>query len=191
MDTSTISLLLQTVAALLTAAHNNPAIAPATTKQLITLGSQTVQIATQVVAPINFPVKKNTSAFPSGSEVLNAPALTAAGAYVPIAMGTPVALVQPSLSFGDLNSDGVDDAAAIVIQTTGTGGNIATSSALAIFLNQGGIMFNIADQPLGAAVTVYSHHIISGGLLVMDMQVAGGVRATSTYALLGNQIIKQ
>ena len=191
MGTSTISLLLQTAAAILTSAHNNAALTPAATQQIVTLGSQTVQIATQAMAPIGFSVTPNTGAFPTALEVLRAPALTATGVYVPLANGSPVKLDQSSLSFGDLNGDGLDDAAAVVTQTVGTGNSTTTRVALAIFLNQGGIMFNIVDRPLGSDVVVYSHHVVSGGELVMDMQVAGEARGTFTYSLLGNQLIKQ
>jgi hypothetical protein len=60
-----------------------------------------------------------------------------------------------------------------------------------MFINQNNILFNIADLSLGAApVAVYSHHVVSGGLLTMDMQIAGGVRITSTYQLVGDQIFK-
>jgi hypothetical protein len=186
MNTSTIALLLQTVVALLTAAHNNPALASTAQQQLVTLGSRTVQIATQALAPIPFVVTPNTDTFPTIGDLMNAPALTATGSYVPLAPGLPVKLDQSSVSFGDLNADGMDDAAGIVTQTA-TGG--ATSSALAVFLNQGGVMFNIADEPLGSAVTVYSHHVVNGAL-VLDMQVAGESRGTFTYSLLGNQIVK-
>jgi len=185
MNTSTISLFLQVTASLLAAAHNNPALAPASAQQVVTIGSQSVQLATQAMAPIPFAVPQNTSLYPNIKEVESAAYRTANGTYEPLGMS--VNLDQSSLSFGDLNGDGTDDAEAIVTQRASTG---ATSTAIAIFLNQGGVMFNIADRTLGSAVTVYSHHVVNGAL-VMDMQVAGESRGTFTYTLLGNRIIKQ
>ena len=184
MNTSTISLMLQTVAALLTSAHNNAAIAPAVDSRLITLGSQTVQIATQAVTPIGFSTPANTSMYPNATDVANAAYQTANGTYEQL--GSAVTLDQDDISFGDLNGDGVDDSAVIVAQTTPSG---SKQYAIAMLLNQGGVTFNIADRVLGSSVTVYAHHIVNG-ILILDMQVAGESRGTFEYQLLGNTIIK-
>lgn len=173
-------------ASLLSGAHNNPAVPAATDVQLIALGSRTVQLAAQAVAPINFAVPANNSTWPNVNDLLVAPYLAANGAYVQ--QGSSAKLDQGSISFGDLNNDGLDDAAAIVTRPAASG---ATENVLAMFINQNNIMFNIADLSLGTSpVTVYSHHVASGGLFTMDMQIAGGARATSTYQLLGNRILK-
>jgi hypothetical protein len=166
--------------------HNNPKIAPQAAQQSVALCGQVVQITTQAMAPINFSVVPNNGVFPTTSDLLNAPYLTAQGSYEQLAPSSSVQLIEPDTSFGDLNGDGLDDAAGIVTQAVGNG---TVRYALAIFLNQGGIMFNIADRPLGSGVTVYSHHVASG-TVVIDMQVAGAPRRISTYQLLGNQIMK-
>ena len=185
MNTTTIALLLQMTASILSGAHNHPAVTAATDIKLIALGNRTVQIATQALAPINFAVPANDSMWPNVTDLLAAPYLAANGTYV--RQGLSAKLDQGSISFGDLNNDGFDDAAAIVTRPTAAG---TTESVLAMFINQNNIMFNIADLSLGtSSVTVYSHHVVSG-LLTMDMQIAGGARATSTYQLLGDQILK-
>lgn len=172
--------------ALLTGAQHDPSMSATTTAQIVSLGSRTVQIATQAAAPISFVVPANNSIWPNLNDVLVAPYLDANGKYV--RQGASAKLDQGSLSFGDLNDDGLDDAAAIVTRPAANG---ATESVLAMFLNQKSIMFNIADLSLGTSpVTLYSHHVVSNGLFEIDMQAAGGARATATYMLLGNQILK-
>jgi hypothetical protein len=186
MNITTIALLLQTTLSLLSGAHNNAAMSATTTAQIVALGNRTVQIAAQAIAPVNFAVPANTGIWPNVNELLAAPYLDAKGNYVQ--EGSSAKLDQGSISFGDLNNDNLDDAAAIVTRPAAAVG--ATESALAMFINQNNIMFNIADLSLGTApVTIYSHHIV-GGLLMMDMQAAGGVRATTTYQLVGDQIFK-
>lgn len=186
MNTTTIVVLLQMAASLLAGAHNNPAVSAATDAQIVALGNRTVQIAVQAIAPINFTVPANGSIWPNVNELLAAPYLDASGKYVP--QGSSAKLDQGSISFGDLNNDGLDDAAAIVTRPAAGG---ATESVLAMFINQDNIMFNIADLSLGTSpVTLYSHYVVSGGLLTMDMQAAGGARATTTYQLLGDRILQ-
>jgi hypothetical protein len=172
---------------LLSGAHNNPAMSATSTAQIVALGNRTVQIAAQTIAPINFVVPANNSIWPNVTDLLVAPYITANGSYVHQSP-TTVQLDQSSISFGDLNNDGLDDAVAIVTRPAASG---ATENDIAMFINQNNIMFNIADLSLGIApVTVYSHHVVSGGLLTMDMQVTGQARATTTYRLLGDQILK-
>jgi hypothetical protein len=186
MNITTIALLLQITSSLLSGAHNNAAMSATTTAQVVALGNRTVQIAAQAIAPVNFAVPANNSIWPNVNDLLAAPYLDAHGNYVQ--EGSSAKLDQGSISFGDLNNDGLDDAAAIV---TRPAPGDATESVLAMFINQNNIMFNIADLSLGTApVTIYSHHVVSGGLLTIDMQAAGGMRATTTYQLLGNQILK-
>lgn len=186
MNTATLLLILQATASLLSGAQNNTTMSSSTTAQLVALGSRTVQIVTQASAKIDFTVAENSSTWPNLTELLAAPYLDAGNNYVQ--QGSTVKLDQGSISFGDLNNDGLDDAAAIVERTTANG---ATEHAIAAFINQGGIMFNVADLSLGTLpVTIYSHHVVSDGVLSIDMQTTGQSRATTTYSLLGNQIFK-
>ncbi len=182
MNTSTIALLLQMTSSLLAGAHNNAAVPPAALAEIAGLGNRTVQIAVQALAPIDFPVATNTDMWPTVTDLMASPYLDAEGNYV--RAGGAVQLDQSSVSFGDLNSDGFDDAAAIVTRKMADG---TTQDAIAVFLNQGNIMFNIADLPLGSSATVYSHNI-NANMLTMNMRIAGGARATTTYELVGNQI---
>ena len=194
MSTSTIALLLQMTASLLAGAKSNPSLTASTTAQIVAIGNHAVQLAAQADARMGagFAVPQNTDIWPTVGDLMQSGYLNNNGAYV--AEGEGATLEQSTISFGDLNADGFDDAAAIV-DLQGSGGT--TEAALAMFLNQGGVMFNIADLPLGTSlssplgqgVTVYSHEI-ANGVLTIDMQVAGQPRATSTYELLGNRIVK-
>ena len=160
MNTSTIALLLQATA------------------------NRSVQVAAQAMAPIGFTVPPNTGVWPNIVDLVQGAYLDARGAYVPQGPAHGVTLDESTVSFGDLNADGFDDAAAVVTLTKADG---TTEDALAFFLNQNGVMFNIADLPLGGAATVYSHEIMNG-VLAMDMKIAGHARATTTYQLVGNRI---
>lgn len=187
MTTSTIATLLQLMGTLLLGVQNNPNASQAAMQQAITTGSRAVQLVVQTEAmpTIGFPIPKNSTIWPNIEDLRNAPYLDSNGHYTPD--GTGVSLVETDTSFGDMNLDGFDDAA-VVVQTTDNAGN--TSFALAAMLNQGGIMFNIGDLPLGKNVQVFSHHVVQGGSLVMDMQIDNLPRATYQYQLVGTQLMK-
>ncbi len=170
---STVALLLQLAASLLTGAKNNPS------PQIVAVAAQTIQLSTQALAfaqgQINFPVPQNASIWPTVAELQVAPYVDARGGYVQLGAG--VQLDSATVSFGDLNGDGYDDAMVIVKRMKANG---STESDLAAMLNQGGIMFNIADTPLGDNVHVESHHIKNGEFILN----------TNHYVLLGNQLLK-
>jgi hypothetical protein len=185
MATSTIALLLNLAASLLLRTQQAPALSPSSTAAIVGIANRSVQLAAQAEAPIDFVVPKNTDMWPTVGDLMQSAYRNADGAYVH--EGPSATLVQSTVSFGDLNGDGFDDAAGIV-ELPGPGS--VPAPYLAMFLNQNGVMFNIADLPLGASTTVYSHHIMNG-VLTMDMQIAGHPRATSTYALWGNRIVQE
>ncbi len=182
--TGTIAALLQMTATLLMGVQHDVQTPVAVKAQLVLTGEHVVQIAAQAAAPVPFVVTPNDGAWPNVKDLLNAPYRNASGVWVREGQG--VALDQSSVSFGDLNADGMDDAA-VVVKRTGPNGTV--EYALAALLNQGGIMFNIADLPLtsGTAPTVYNHRIVNGAI-VLDWQKAGGARATSTYVLFGDEL---
>jgi hypothetical protein len=180
-----IATLLQLTASLLMGVQHDPRISAAASQQAIQTGSQVVQLADQALANIPFPVPQNDSIWPNVKDLQNAPYLDASGHWVPFGQG--VQPISSSISFGDMNGDGTDDAALVVQQTASSG---VSGYVLAVMLNQGGILFNIADAPLGSvAPTIYSH-AISNGTLVMDMEANGAPRSVVHYVLLGNQIDK-
>ncbi len=184
MTTSTIALLLQVTASLLTGAQRDPSLPASSTAAIVVTANHAVQEAAQAMAPIDFTVPPNNSIWPNIVDVAQAAYLDARGAYVPQGPAHGVTLRESTVSFGDLNADGLDDAAAVVTLAKPDG---TSEDALAFFLNQQGVMFNIADLPLGGAATVYSHGI-AGNVLTMDMQIAGHARATTTYQLIGDRI---
>ncbi len=181
---ATIALLLQLAASLLTGAEHNAQMSLAAKQQIVAAASQTIQLSTQALAKIDFPVPQNTSVWPTAGDLAVAPYLDSVNKYVQL--GESVQLIGSSISFGDINGDGLDDAMAVVQKTAPDG---STGYYLAAMLNQGGIMFNIADAPLGASVQVYNHQIQNGNL-VMGVSVGNQASSTIRYSLLGNQLIK-
>ena len=175
-----IATLLQLTATFLMGVQSNQNISLAAQKNAVAFGSHVVQLATQDLANVSFPVPQDSSIYPNIADLQNAPYKNAAGQWVPLGRG--VTLVSSSTSFGDLNGDGFDDAAALVQRSLPDG---STDFALAAFIYQGGILFNVADAPLGTSVQIYSHSI-ENGQLVVDMQVDGQAHSVRNYELLGN-----
>ena len=180
-----IALLLQAATSLLIGIGQNANFPYAVRERAVITAEHAVQISTQAEAmpSIGFSVPKNTSIWPTTSDLMQAPYRSADGSWVPL--GNSVQLMAPSTSFGDINSDGLDDAAVIVKQTTKDG---SSRYALAAMLNQDNILFNVADLPLAPAVEIYSHNI-QGNQISIDMKIGDTVRATYRYELLGNQLI--
>ncbi len=103
-----------------------------------------------------------------------------------VKLGEPIAM-------GDLNGDGVDDAAVILISNPGTAG---TYYDLAAVVNIEGVPYNIAGDPLGESIRVKSLSV-TAGVIKVEM-VAHGPRdplccptlpVTRNYRLQGNQLV--
>jgi hypothetical protein len=167
--------LLQAAATLL-ALVQSPAVSTTTAQNSVNLAENAIQIVAQETAPIDFTVPKDNSIWPNITDLVNAPYLDGNGNYVPL--GSAVSLLEQDTSFGDINNDGIDDAAVIVNRPTPATG--APNYFLAVMLNQGGIMFNIADYPLGNTVNINSHHVTDGNIIIDGNQ----------YELWGDQIEK-
>lgn len=186
MNTSILA-LLQVAAALLTGIHGKSVMPLAAQQRIVTLAGQVVQISTQAEAVIPFSVAPNDSLSPSYTDLLRAPYLDASGKYVQQGPSSTVKLEDNYISFGDLNGDVVDDAGVVVRRTAPDG---TVSYAIAAMLNEGGILFNIADYPIGSTMPTINSHAIVAGMLVMNMQTGSGPAVTSTYQLVGNQLLK-
>ena len=182
--TATIALLLQLAASLLTGAKNNYHMPLAAKQQVVAMAGQTVQLSTEALAKVAFPVPQNTSIWPNYSELKNAPYLDSGDKYVQL--GQTVQLLGSSVSFGDINNDGIDDAVAAVKIAAPDG---SSNYFLAAMLNQGGILFNIADAPLGSNAWIYNHRV-QNGELVLDMATGNQASSTVRYVLLGNELMK-
>jgi len=172
MNITSLLALLQAAASILTLAQSHTA-SVAFQQEAVNFGSNAVQMVTQAAAPVGFQVPKNDSAWPNVKDLMNAPYIDTPGHWAPL--GATVQGVFQYASFGDLNHDGVDDAAIIVNRPTANG---TANYFLAAMLNQGGIMFNIADAPLGATINITSHAIASGTIILNGTH----------YTLLGNSI---
>jgi hypothetical protein len=97
------------------------------------------------------------------------------------------------MAYGDLNADGVQDAAVILESQRGGSGHFRE---LAVVLNQDGKPFNVASTYLGDRVGINSIDIQSG-IIILDMVVHGpndplmgpSVKATFKYQLVGDQLV--
>lgn len=175
---SLVSSLLQITAALLVGIQHNNHVPVAFKEQLVAVSGRVIQLSTQALASVPFAVAPKTSIWPNVLDLENAPYLDLDGNYV--RRGAGVQYFGETLSFGDMNGDGLDDAA-VLVQRTGSGSR--SDYALAVLLNQGNILFNIADFPLktaaGRAPQIKDHHVVNGRLIIDGKK----------YALLGNKLI--
>lgn len=97
-------------------------------------------------------------------------------------------------AFGDLNGDGVGDAAAILMSNSGGSG---TFFRLAAVLNENGTPTNVASTILGDRVQIKSVSIQSGRLIVNvikqgpnDPLCCPTMEVVETYALQGDKLVK-
>lgn len=206
MNASMIA-LFQVLVSLILSLQNSPKTTPAMVQAVAAITKQAVQISNQVqamgtgtavMAPGVTPTTTSTASLvttasaPTGTiwtsitQLRNASYLDANGKLTPL--GTGVALVESDTSFGDLNNDGYDDAA-VIVQSTDSQGN--TTFELAAMINQkNGTVANVADISLGKNVQVFSHHVESAGVIVLNAQIGNQPAATTTYQLVGNQLMK-
>ncbi len=172
MNIAAMLVMLQSAVSLLSFAQGSQTT-PAMAQKAVDLAENAIQAVVQAKAPVNFAVKENDGIWPNVDDLLNAPYLDSNNSWVPL--GRTVSLVTESISFGDINNDGLDDAA-VVVNRPGTGGS--ANYFLAAMLNHGKILFNIADVPLGKSVNVDSHRIVDGKILI------GGKK----YELFGKEL---
>lgn len=105
-----------------------------------------------------------------------------------------IRLVDP-IAFGDLNSDGLPDAAVILKSRAGGTG---VFSDLAAVLNQNGKPLNIATVDLGDRVLINAA-VIQAGEIVLDMMIHGpneglccaSLRATWKFKLSDGDLVQQ
>lgn len=166
--------LLQAAASLLVSAQS-PQATPAMMQKAIDIGSNTVQVVVQASAPIDFAVPKNNSIWPTTNDLLNSPYIDDKGNWVQL--GPTVAIIVGYTSFGDINNDGLDDAA-VIVNKPGTNGS--SHYFLAAMLNHDSILFNIADFPLGNSLSITSHDIVSNKIVING----------NKYEVLGRELIK-
>lgn len=114
--------------------------------------------------------------------------------YQPGAATELVISLYPKYALGDLNGDGIDDAAVILVANPGGSG---TFYDLAAVINQNGTPTNVASQLLGDRVQIKSISIKSGEI-VLDMIVHGPsdplccptVEVTRAYKLEGGKLVQ-
>jgi len=164
--------LLQAAVSLLASAQNSQAT-PAAMQKAVNLAGNIVQTVAQAKTPISFPVKENDGIWPNIDDLLNAPYLDSKNDLV--RLGKTVSLITEYTSFGDINNDGLDDAAVVVNKP---GVDESPHYFLAAMLNHGNILFNIADLPLGDSVNIDSHHVIDGKIVIDGRR----------YELLGKEL---
>jgi hypothetical protein len=113
--------------------------------------------------------------------------------FIPSSSTQIVVKMAEPIATGDLNGDGVDDAALILISNPGTTG---TYYDVAAVLNVEGLPYNIAIEPLGEGIQVKSLSLTAGVIKVG--MVAHGPRdplccptlpVIRSYRLQGNQLV--
>ena len=114
--------------------------------------------------------------------------------YQPGAATKLIIQLYPAYATGDVNGDGVDDAAVILVANPGGSG---TFYHLAVVVNQGGTPKHVASQSLGDRIIVKSISIKSGEI-VLNMTVHGPndplccptLEVTRTYKLQEDTLVQ-
>ncbi len=115
--------------------------------------------------------------------------------FVPGGASRPTVTLYPEVyAFGDLNGDGVDDAAVILIESSGGSGSFLY---LAAVLNEGGTPVNIATQFVGDREQVQAISI-EAGEVTLEMVAHGPgdpmccptQEVTKRYRLQGDQLVE-
>jgi hypothetical protein len=184
MNSSTLLALLQLVTSVLVGAQHNANLSPVATRQVIAVSSQSIQLVAQVerMQGLRYAIPQEDGIYPNVKDLYNTVYLDRSGAYVPL--GGTVNLVSQDTSFGDLSGDGVDDAAVVVSRKDPSG---VAQFDLAAMINQGGMLFNIADISLGSIDPVVTHTINEQGEVVIKTSTG----LVSKYYLLGDELIKE
>jgi hypothetical protein len=115
--------------------------------------------------------------------------------FIPGGASRPTVVLHPEVyAFGDLNGDGVDDAAVILIESSGGSGNFRY---LAAVINEDGIPVNVATQFVGDREQVQAISI-EGNEITVDMVAHGPddpmccptQEVTKVYQLQDNQLVE-
>lgn len=175
MNPAAILSLLQITAAMLTTAQGG-AMPAANVQSIITISQHSIQLAAQSEANIPFTVTPNNSMYPNINDLDSAAYRDTNGNWV--TLGPSVILSGGDTSFGDLNNDGIDDAAVVVNKPDAEGNPHYFLDAM---LNQGGVMFDIAELPLGTTDNITTHRIVSGTIMLNN----------SSYTLFGDALEAQ
>ena len=158
-----ITLLLQMATTLLLSIGQNNTLPIQTREQAINIAEHSIQISTQAEAMpnIKFQIPKNNGIWPNALDLEQTAYRNTDGNWAPLSNN--LSIVDNSISFGDINNDGLDDAAVIIKQTNSDG---SLNYSLALMLNQNNILFNIADFPLGSSIEIFNHKIANNEVFV-------------------------
>jgi outer membrane biosynthesis protein TonB len=103
-----------------------------------------------------------------------------------------LAVIPDSTAFGDLNGDGVDDAAVLLVENSGGSGSFVYLAALT---GAEGAVTNVATTLLGDRVQPQSISIADGQIVVVantfaesDPMCCPSLQSTLTFALEGNEL---
>ena len=181
-----ITLLLQAATTILLSVGRNTALPISAREQAVNIAQHSIQLVTQAEAmpEINFTIPNNNDIYPNATDLVQTAYRGLDGKWVPF--GKNLSIVDNSISFGDINNDGIDDAVVLVKRTASNGNS---DYALAFMLNQNNILFNITDVLLGSSVQIFNHRITNNEFSV-DLQIGNGLKKTYNYELLGNQAVQ-
>ncbi len=115
--------------------------------------------------------------------------------FVPGGASRPTVVLHPEVyAFGDLNDDGVDDAAVILIESSGGSGNFRY---LAAVINEDGVPVNIATQFIGDRERIQAVSIEDGEIAVEMLAHGPGdpmccptQEVTKRFRLEGGQLVE-
>jgi len=174
------SQLLGVATSLLLAIQGQPNMPADVSANALRLASQSIQLSSLVVIYDTGKAQApSTNIWPSSNRLANSKYLDRSGNLV--SPGGPIAVMDSYTSFGDLNGDGLDDAAVIIREVD--------EYVLAGMVNQSGILFNVGRLPLGKSLFMYDHRVVDG-IFNLDVKLGEGVRKVFKYKLLGGKFIE-
>lgn len=180
-----ITLLLQVATTILLNIGQNNSLPVATKMNAINVVEHSIQIATQAEAmnDIHFQIPKNNGIWPNALDLKQTAYRETNGSWAPISNN--LSIVDNTISFGDINNDGFDDASVVIKQVNP---DKSVNYFLALMLNQGNILFNIANVQLGSSIQIFDHKIMNNEISY-DMQIGNSAQKVYNYELFGNQAI--
>jgi hypothetical protein len=129
------------------------------------------------------------------SPMLQAPIQLQDGKFAGVAEGVELtAQIQAGVQFGDLNTDGIDDAAFLLAENTGGSGTfvslLVVYSQADHFQQAAGI--TIDDRPMIDALSIENGMVIMSGLIhgPNDAMVDPKTRIHAEWTLLGDRLVK-
>jgi hypothetical protein len=149
----------------------------------------------ETIAPLTVETLKNAAYRDIYAEVVQlADGLYEGEPFVEGGASRPTVTFTDAYAFGDLNGDGVDDAAVVLVESSGGSGSFYY---LSVILDQGGKPENVATQLIGDRAQVQSVSVDGAEITVNavahgpdDPMCCPTQEVTLTYRFAGEQLVK-